>query len=195
VKIHINKKENDVMGVLDYLPHYTYSDYILWKGNWELFEGIPVAMSPAPEITHQAIAALFVTQLNNQIDTNDCRKCFAIGEEDYKLCDDIVLRPDVALICNEPNDAYITKAPEIIVEVISKSTAKNDENYKYSKYESEGVNYYIIAYPDKLTAAVYQLIDGLYQKQGDFSHESYLFDQTRCKLTIDFNKIFKRFRK
>jgi len=28
--------------------HYTYDDYALWQGDWELFEGIAVAMTPAP---------------------------------------------------------------------------------------------------------------------------------------------------
>ncbi len=183
------------MGELDYLPHYTYDDYKLWEGDWELFEGIPVAMSPAPMINHQAIAGLFITKISNEIENKGCNKCFALGEEDYKLRDDIVLRPDVALICAEPNDVYITKAPEVIIEVVSTSTAKNDENYKYHKYEAEGVNYYIIAYPEELYAIVYKLINGKFKKQGRFSEESYLFDQAACKITINFNEIFEKFRK
>ena len=35
------------MSVLDYLKHYSYEDYTAWKGNWELYEGFPIAMSPA----------------------------------------------------------------------------------------------------------------------------------------------------
>jgi len=27
------------------LPHYTYSDYENWEGQWELIDGIPYAMS------------------------------------------------------------------------------------------------------------------------------------------------------
>ncbi len=34
------------MGALkaEYLPHYTYDDYIQWKGDWELIYGVPYAM-------------------------------------------------------------------------------------------------------------------------------------------------------
>ena len=39
----------------EYLPNYTYDDYVLWEGNWELIDGIPYAMSPAPTVTHQEI--------------------------------------------------------------------------------------------------------------------------------------------
>jgi Uma2 family endonuclease len=180
------------MGVIDDLPRYTYDDYKLWEGKWELFEGFPVAMSPAPTIKHQAIVGNMLFELKMTI--GECDRCFVLGEEDYKLSDDTVLRPDVVLICDEPHDTYITKAPEIIIEVISKSTAKNDENYKFSMYEKEKVNYYVLAYPAELRAKVYKLVDGKYDKQGDFSKETYHFEETLCKASVDFNKVFKRFR-
>ncbi len=144
-------------------------------------------------INHQAIAYEFSRQLGNSIE--ECERCLALGEEDYKLADDTVLRPDVVLICDEPHDAYITKAPEIIVEVVSKSTAKNDETYKFTKYEEEQVLYYILAYPDELRAKIYKIVNGKYQKVGDFSKEVYTFDETLCKVSIDFDRVFKRFRK
>lgn len=180
------------MGAPDFLPHYTYDDYQLWEGKWELYEGVPIAMSPAPMIDHQTIAYEIARQLGNA--TEECEECLVVGEEDYKLSDDTLLRPDVVLICNEPHHAYITKAPEIVVEVVSKSTAKNDENYKFSKYEAEKVPYYILAYPKELIAKVYRLKNGKYVKAGDFSTQVYTFEESTCKAFIDFNKVFKRFR-
>ncbi len=180
------------MAAIDYLQHYTYDDYKLWEGQWELYEGFPVAMSPAPMIAHQTIAYEISRQLGNSIE--DCERCVVLGEEDYKLSNDTVLSPDVVLICDEPHDAYITKAPEIIVEVISKSTAKNDEGYKFKKYEAEKVKYYIIVYPTELYAKVYKLENGKYDKQGDFSKEVYKFKETLCSASVDFEKVFKRFR-
>lgn len=181
------------MAALDYLPYYTYEEYAQWEGKWELYDGYPVAMSPAPMIRHQAIAYAIARELGNSIE--GCEECLVLGEEDYKLSDDTVLKPDVVLICNEPNDIYITKAPEIIVEVLSKSTARNDEHYKFDRYEAEKVNYYLLVYPDDLYAKVYRLTDGRYDKQGDFSSESYEFDDTTCKSSIDFDKVFKPFKK
>ncbi|NOQ29781.1 MAG: Uma2 family endonuclease [Helicobacteraceae bacterium] len=181
------------MGAIDYLPHYTYADYKLFEGAWELYEGHPIAMSPSPMITHQALASFIITQLTNSID--ECDRCLVLGEEDYRVNEDTVLRPDVVLICDEPHDAYITKAPEIVVEILSKSTAKNDENYKFKKYEQEKVGYYVLVYPGELRAKVYKLVDGKYDKQGDYSTQSYKFTDTLCNASIDFNKVFKRFRK
>ncbi|MDF1881909.1 Uma2 family endonuclease [Sulfurimonas sp. MAG313] len=181
------------MGAVDFLKHYTYDDYALREGRWELFEGFPVAMSPAPMINHQVIAGNILFELKSSM--GECERGVVIGEEDYKLSDDTVLRPDVVLICDEPHDAYITKAPEIIVEVISKSTAKNDETYKFTKYEKEQVLYYVLVYPTELYAKVYKIVNGKYQKIGDFSKETYEFSETLCNVSIDFDKVFKRFRK
>ena len=124
------------------VEYYNYDDYASWEGDWELIDGMPVSMAPAPMIKHQSLAYRFAMLLGNEIE--DCNRCEVLGEEDWKISDDTVLRPDVVLIWDEPNDIYITKAPEIIFEILSKSTAKKDETIKFDLYEKEGVKYYII---------------------------------------------------
>jgi len=173
--------------------HYTYDDYKLWEGDWELYDGIAVAMSPAPMRKHQSLASVLIRELGNQID--ECQECEVLGEVDYKLSDDTILRPDVVFTCGETNESYLTKAPEIIVEIISKSTAKRDEVYKFDIYEREKVKYYIIIYPDDLIAKLYKLDGKKYDKQGDFSKEIYKFEESSCGMTLDFERVFKRFRK
>lgn len=173
--------------------HYTYDDYKCWEGDWELMNGFPVAMSPAPVIKHQSLESLLIREIGNQLD--DCKECEVLGEVDYKVSNDTILRPDIALTCAEQNEAYLTKAPELIVEIISPSTAKRDEVYKFDIYEAEKVRYYVLVYPDELIAKVYKLDEKKYDKQGDFSTEIYRFENTSCKISINFENIFKRFRK
>ena len=175
------------------VEYYTYEDYCLWEGDWELIYGVPLAMAPAPKITHQAIAGNILFELKKTI--GECDECLVFGEADWKINDDTIVKPDVVLICNETNENYMTKAPEIIVEVISKSTAKRDEKTKFKLYQDEKVKYYIIVYPDDLKAKIYKLKNDQYTKEGDFLTESYTFDETTCKASIDFNSVFKRFRK
>lgn len=126
-----------------------------------------MAMSPSPAISHQAIAGKILTELMNSI--GGCEKCLALAGEDWKIGSDTVLKPDVVLICDEPNELYITKAPEIVVEVVSQSSAKRDEVFKFDIYEREKVPYYIIVYPDDCKAKLYRLENGGFSKQGDFS--------------------------
>ncbi|MCF6189013.1 MAG: Uma2 family endonuclease [Cocleimonas sp.] len=174
------------------IEHYTYNDYCLWEGKWELIEGMPMAMTPSPIIKHQALATKVSYELVKSI--GNCEQCLVLSEEDWKISNDTVVKPDVVLICDEPNDKYITKAPEIAVEIISPSTAKRDEVFKFELYEKEKVLYYIIIYPDDLKAKLYHLIEGKYVKQGDFSKETYDFEDTSCKAEINFDNVFKQFR-
>ena len=37
------------------VEYYTYDDYCQWKGDWELIDGVPLAMAPAHMIQHQAL--------------------------------------------------------------------------------------------------------------------------------------------
>jgi len=175
------------------IEYYTYEDYKKWEGDWELIGGIPMAMSPAPMRKHQSIASEIIRYIGNQLE--NCQRCEVLGEVDYKVDEDTILRPDIVLTCDETNDTYLTKAPEIVIEIISKSTAKRDEKYKFDIYEAEKVKYYILVYPDDLKAKVYKLDDKEYDKQGDFTLESYEFEESLCGVSLDFERVFRRFRK
>ena len=98
------------------------------------------------------------------------------------------------LVCDDEHEAYLTKAPKIVVEILSPSTAKKDETVKFDIYEAEGVQYYILVYPDDLKAKVYSLKDGKFIKVADFTHEVLDFDDLECDITLDFKRVFQRFR-
>ena len=177
---------------LEYLPYYTYSDYKEWEGDWELIDGVPYAMAPSPMRKYQSLAYEVAFNLRSEIE--ECHYCEVLGEIDYKIDEDTVVRPDVVLTCGEVSKKYLLKAPEIVVEVVSKSSAKLDEGYKRILYASQKVTYYILVYPDDLCAKVFILKDGVFDLEGTFSTDTYQFDKTSCRITLDFGKIFDRFR-
>jgi len=172
------------------LPSYNYEDYKLWKGSWELIYGVPYAMSPAPLIKHQSISNNIACQLTNLL--NNCSECQALLPVDWKVDEQTVVQPDNLVICGEPeHDAYLTKAPVLIFEVLSKSTASKDRTTKYHLYEREGVRYYVIADPTDCMAKVYELNNGKYIKVKDVSSESTDFDLGACKIRFDFFRCFR----
>ncbi|MFA5234912.1 MAG: Uma2 family endonuclease [Sulfurimonas sp.] len=176
---------------LEDIPRYTYDDYKQWEGEWELISGVAYAMSPAPMIKHQSISANIAWQLKEAF--KNCKVCQALLPVDWKINEDTILQPDNSIICHEPqNDAYITKAPKIIFEVLSKSTAKKDTGIKFEIYEREGVEYYIIVNPDDKVAKVYHLKEGRYIKLIDASDEKVDFNIKECdqKVEFDFSKIW-----
>jgi len=177
------------MSVAEY---YTYEDYFQWEGNWELIKGLPLEIF-SHTIIHQSLMGNILFELNNSIEKNN--EFLVVAGVDWKISNNTVLRPDIVIAYNKTNEAYITKAPEIIVEVISKSTAKRDEVHKFKIYEEEKVKYYVIVYPNDLKAKVYRLEGNNYTKEGDFSLETYDFEETTCKASVNFANVFERFRK
>lgn len=172
-------------------PKYSYDDYKEWEGRWELIDGYPYAMSPAPMIKHQNISVKIAWQLQEMF--RDCKHCQALLPIDWKISDDTIVQPDNSLICFEPkNQAYITQAPTIIFEILSKSTAKKDTTVKFDLYEMEGVKYYIIVNPDDEVAKVYQNKDGRYVKMLDATGEVVEFVVDKCDTDkkFDFSKIW-----
>jgi hypothetical protein len=52
------------MGTKIFEPErYSYTDYKLWEGNWELVNGYPYAMSPSPKREHQWFTTTFATEV------------------------------------------------------------------------------------------------------------------------------------
>ena len=181
------------MSNLELLPRYSYDDYIHWEGDWELIEGIPVSMAPAPMRIHQQIASELFFAFKQEL-KEEC-ECEVLYETDWKLSNDTVLRPDIVLVCDDDNVRYITKAPKVIIEILSPSTAQKDETLKYNIYEDEKVEYYVLVYPDDLKAKVYKIEKNSYIKVGDYSNEKLVFKDIECSVTLDFKEVFRKFRK
>ncbi len=174
------------------LPSYTYSDFKGWEGDWELIEGIPYSMAPSPSIKHQSIGTKIITLLENS--TEGCTECLVLYEQDWKISETTTIKPDVVLVCNETGDQYITRRPEVVIEILSKSSVQRDEIIKPELCANEQVPYYIVVYPNDLKARVFKLAEGKYVKVDDFTHEVLEFEGLPCAASIDFKTVFQSFR-
>ncbi|MFZ5537152.1 MAG: Uma2 family endonuclease [Pseudomonadota bacterium] len=179
------------MSRLDLEPeHYTVEDYQHWEGDWELIEGHPYAMSPAPVVAHQQLAAGLFQLLAEALDP--CPACQALYECDVQFSNETIVRPDLLVVCYPPEGANITRAPELIIEIISPRRARHDEHTKFMLYQAEGVEYYLLAYPDERKVKVYRLIDGAYRKLGDFFDDPCRIHLSKCTLELRFDRAWRR---
>ncbi|MDN3659305.1 Uma2 family endonuclease [Ferruginibacter paludis] len=119
------------------LPHYTYEDYWQWEGRWEIIEGIPYAMSPAPSLRHQWVSANMLYQLKDGIKKSGCDNRRVYNFIDIKVSDDTVVQPDAAVICKEVNKPFLDFAATIVVEILSPPTVMKDRNNKFYIYQSQ----------------------------------------------------------
>ena len=174
-------------------PRYRVEDYLGWKGDWELWNGIAIAMTPSPFGKHQRIVTRISHCFMNAIESAAprCRECEVFAELDWIVDTETVVRPDVVIVCGEPVDGHLTRAPAVAVEVQSPSTATNDRNFKFKLYEQQGVSNYILIDPDKQVLESYRLLDGVYELVS--SVENQPIDLTlhhSCTLQMDILRIF-----
>ncbi len=108
-----------------YLPHYTVTDYQLWEGQWELIEGIPYAMAPAPTVRHQLVSGRLLRCLDEKLET--CPQCLALMEVEWRIREDTIVIPEISVIYYPPGD-YLTQAPTLIAEVVSSNSNLRREN-------------------------------------------------------------------
>ena len=93
------------------------------------------------------------------------KKCQAFSDGvDVKFSEKDITVPDVMIVCNKDiiKKNCIEGAPDLIVEVLSPSTAKNDIGYKKNLYEKHGVKEYWIISQAEQSIQVYLLKDGVY---------------------------------
>lgn len=172
------------------LPYYTYDDYVQWEGKWELIDGIPHAMSPAPTPKHQIIAnslgALFYFELKN------CKHCKVAQAIDYKISDDTILQPDISILCQSTTKKFVDFTPALVVEILSPSTALKDRHTKLALYQQEGIAYYLIVSPDTEEVEVYVLENNEYllKEKGTSFHYTFQFEGN-CSATIDISELWK----
>ncbi|WP_281400932.1 Uma2 family endonuclease [sulfur-oxidizing endosymbiont of Gigantopelta aegis] len=86
------------------------------------------------------------------------------------------------------NEQYLSKAPDIIFEVLSKSTAHKDRTTKFHLYEAEGVKFYILVDQYENTAIVYKLDKGKYIKLNEVNSETVTFELDNCIFDFEFKK-------
>ncbi len=170
------------------LPHYTYDDYVLWKGDWELIDGIPHAMTPSPTITHQRVSQKIARYLDEALD--DCPRCQALIAVDWIISDDTVVQPDNLVICHDEQNKFITQAPVLILEILSPSTAKKDQTTKFRIYEQQGVKWYCLVDPETQSVKIYRLDHAGYVEEANTEAETQAFDLGFCIIELDFGLIW-----
>ena len=124
---------------------YTYEDYLLWSDEerWELIDGVPYNMTPAPSRVHQGISMELSRQIANHLAGKMC-KIYAApfdvrlpksDEEEEQI--ETVVQPDLVVVCdgNKLDERGCKGAPDLIIEILSPYTAGKDMKIKRNLYE------------------------------------------------------------
>ncbi|MBR1579421.1 MAG: Uma2 family endonuclease [Selenomonadaceae bacterium] len=118
-------------------------------------------MMARPSYEHMRIEGNIFGMFDRYLRGKRCRPAF---EVDVYLSDEDHVIPDVVIVCNPDiiNKKRIEGAPDLVVEILSRSTGKKDRTVKLMTYAKYGVKEYWIVEPAGKSVEVYLLKDGAY---------------------------------
>lgn len=181
--------------------NYTYADYLTWKDGrrYELIDGEVIDMTPAPCRFHQYILHRLILEFGNFFRNKKCEVYSAPFDVRLEKKTDkgreikTVVQPDLAVFCNQEilDDSGAFGAPDLVVEVVSPSTASHDNVKKRNTYEQAGVREYWLVYPEERYVRVYQLdAKGKFGKENTYDETARIQVGIFPELTIDMTEIF-----
>jgi len=154
------------------VKRYTYADYYSWDDGerWELIDGIPYAMGPAPHPDHQTALGNLFALFKNFLKGKPCK--VYLSPFDVRLNaderDDTVVQPDLLVVCDMTRLDYrgYKGPPELVIEILSPSSSKHDNIRKLNLYKRSGIREYWIVNPIDKTVSTLILKDGEYIMMG-----------------------------
>lgn len=184
---------------------YTYADYLTWTMDEvvEIIKGRIFRMSAAPKSIHQRLTIVIGSEFEYFLKNKKCKVFVAPFDvrlpvnsngKGSKNNSDIktVVQPDICVICDPSklDEAGCIGAPDLIVEILSKSTTKKDLQYKYEVYEESGVLQYWIIWPEEETLLIYTLMNGKYQPSRIFTKGDKINTHILPGFELDLEEVF-----
>ncbi|HHT9126213.1 MAG TPA: Uma2 family endonuclease [Candidatus Brocadiia bacterium] len=173
---------------------FTYKDYLLLPADkrYEIIEG-DLYMIPSPFTKHQEISFNLTLILSEFIRQEDLGKIF------YAPCDVLlseydIVQPDILFISKERSNIITEKniqgAPDLIIEILSRSRKHIDKRLKSRLYARSGVKEYWIVDPDKETIEVLTLgVEG-YKSEGIYGRKDKLKSTVLKGLSVNVTEVF-----
>jgi len=174
---------------------YTYKDYLLIDDDkrYEILRG-GLIMVPAPFTIHQRLLRNIEDILWNFVKEKKLGEVL-VAPTDVVLSEDIVVQPDILFISKEGLDiikeAAIMGSPDLIVEIISPSSASYDTVEKRDIYEEYGVKEYWLVFPQEKAIEVLALEDGVYRELCKGRKTGVVRSKIIVGLEVDLKDVFE----
>ena len=177
---------------------YTYADYYTWNDGkrYELIDGTAYLMEPAPLFGHQRVSVKLENQIENYLKGKPGEMSHAPFDVrlNFEKGDNTVLQPDIVVFADQSKlfGTGCIGAPDMVIEILSPSTARRDRVKKFNQYLLAGVREYWIVDPDEKTVVANILENSVYV--GSTYHETdevpvFVLDGCVIKLSEVFGSV------
>jgi len=143
------------------LSQITWQDVQQLPDDGNRYEAIDgeLYVTAAPTLRHQRISRRLFLALHEMLGDPDRGELFyAPTGVEFPATEEGV-QPDLVFVSNERRgiltDRWIRGAPDLVIEILSPTTAHRDRGVKRKLYERQGVEQYWIADPDSATVEVW----------------------------------------
>ena len=173
---------------------FTYEDYKNTPEDerYELIDG-ELIMAAAPKEAHQRVDMRLGTKFFIHVETNDLGAVYSAPFDVY-LSDTIVIQPDLLFVSKERLDiiteANVQGAPDLVVEILSPSTASLDWNRKRELYAEYGVKEYWIVAPEVRLVWLLLPRDGALEIAGVYGGDQTVASTVLDGFSVNLNDIF-----
>ncbi len=179
-------------------PKLTYDDYAKTPEGerWELIDGELINkeldMAPSAREAHQRNQMRLGSRMFFFTDERDLGRVYS--DFDVVLSDTDTVRPDLLFVSKERleiiTEDNVRGAPDLVVEIRSPSTARQDWTVKRELYARHGVKEYWLLDPEAATVAVLLLEDGALKVSGVLGEGDSLTSTTLQGFTVSLADIF-----
>ena len=172
----------------------TYKDYINTPDDkrYELIDG-ELILAPAPRRDHQTVEVRLGSRLHLFVDENELGVVY-FAPRDVVFSDSDIVQPDLMFISNErmhiDTEAEVWGSPDLVVEILSPSTADRDRTVKQVLYARHGVNEYWLVDADARTIEVLLLRDQGFEPAATYAEGDTLVSRTLPGFSIPLSEIF-----
>ena len=174
---------------------YTYKDYLLIDDDkrYEILRG-GLIMVPAPFTIHQRLLIRLSVIFSNFIKEKKLGEML-VAPTDVVLAEDTVVQPDILFINKERLDiikeAAIMDSPDLIVEIVSPSSASYDTVEKRDIYEEYGVKEYWLVFPQEKVIEVLTLENNIYREFCKGRKTGVVRSKIIVGLEVDLKDVFE----
>jgi Uma2 family endonuclease len=184
------------MALRDLPRKLTYDDYVLLPEDGQRHEILDGEhyMTPSPFFRHQIVASRLHGRLSPWVEERSLGVVL-FAPMDVILSEHDIAQPDLLFISNERagiiTEKNIQGAPDLVVEILSKSTRQRDESLKLDRYDRFGVSEYWMIDPERRTARVCRRAGGRLRVVVELSAEDVLTSPLLPGLEIRLAQIFE----
>lgn len=183
-----------LMTTIDRNAHYTVEDYqkLPESAPFQLIHG-KLEYMPSPFDIHQRIALRLTLLLGAYIELNGLG-ALRFAPLDVHFDKDNVYQPDLLFISNERMHIlqdFVYGAPDLIIEILSRSTADKDKNEKLETYGKFGVKEYWMIDPKEETVIVYLQKEHSLAFEGEYGKQDKLMGSVLKGFEMEVAKVFK----